>query len=551
MDSNFHIKTTTGHMIVRLILALATIPCFFSFISAQQNCVSADRIAALLADVNQGKNQTSDPALKAEILEMKKGLLNETARQVLADRNRSSENKKRSNKDVPQATSNGAKPEERICQILNSKQWPGKSSVDNEGASSWITLIKTYASVQQQRAVLPIISAGVERGEIPKDDELAALIDKLRLRLGLPQIFGTQFIEENGFLVLYPIQSDQNIDAWRSEYGLPTLREGFQRMQIFYRKLVIRSTAKVKRVPVSVSANSTTGAAPLSAETEGDVVKVDTSLVVIDATISGTSIPKIDKADFRILEDGKEQEIAEFKASDAPFDIVLLLDLSGSTSDKVGLIKKTTKRFVEMKRDADRVAIVTFNSTQTIVSPLESSKEKLVDSLSGIKGIGASNVWDSEKFAMDLLRRDSPPNRRKAIVVMTDGVDNGLFYSTELGSSVLFGDLLEDVRNSQIAIFPIYLDPRGAGGGVARLMEDAQRTMQILADDSGGTFYTTSNLDNLSEVYERVLQDVGRVFSISYQPKNDARDGTWRTIKVEVVGHPELKVRARSGYYAK
>jgi hypothetical protein len=66
--------------------------------------------------------------------------------------------------------------------------------------------------------------------------------------------------------------------------------------------------------------------------------------------------------------------------------------------------------------------------------------------------------------------------------------------------------------------------------------------MQILADDSGGTFYTTSNLDNLSEVYERVLQDVGRVFSISYQPKNDARDGTWRTIKVEVVGHPELKV---------
>jgi VWFA-related protein len=221
-------------------------------------------------------------------------------------------------------------------------------------------------------------------------------------------------------------------------------------MQIFYRKLVIRSTAKVKRVPVSVSANSTTGAAPLSAETEGDVVKVDTSLVVIDATISGTNIPNNDKADFRILEDGKEQEIAEFKASDAPFDIVLLLDLSGSTSDKVGLIKKTTKRFVEMKRDADRVAIVTFNSTQTIVSPLESSKEKLVDSLSGIKGIGASNVWDSEKFAMDLLKRDSPPNRRKAIVVMTDGVDNGLFYSTELGSSCFlatFWKMFETARS--------------------------------------------------------------------------------------------------------
>ena len=75
--------------------------------------------------------------------------------------------------------------------------------------------------------------------------------------------------------------------------------------------------------------------------------------------------------------------------------------------------------------------------------------------------------------------------------------------------------------------------------------------MQLLADASGGTFYTTANLDNLNQVYERVLKDVGTVYSLGYQPKNDKRDGSWREIKVEAPGHPELKVRARAGYYAK
>jgi VWFA-related protein len=83
------------------------------------------------------------------------------------------------------------------------------------------------------------------------------------------------------------------------------------------------------------------------------------------------------------------------------------------------------------------------------------------------------------------------------------------------------------------------------------MAEDARRTMQLLADESGGTFYTTANLDSLNEVYERVLEDVGRVYSLGYQPKNDKRDGTWRSIRVEIPDHPELKVRSRSGYYAR
>ena len=208
------------------------------------------------------------------------------------------------------------------------------------------------------------------------------------------------------------------------------------------------------------------------------MVKVDTSIVTIDATVSGTTVPTLGKADFKIYEDGQEQEITVFDASDSPFDIVLLLDLSGSTSDKIGLIKKTTKHFIETKRDADRVAIVTFNSGQNVVSPLQADKTKLLNDISHIKGNGASQVWDSEKFAIDLIKRDSPAGRRKAIVVMTDGIDNDLYYALGPGSSILFADLIEDIRNNQVSIFPIYLNPSGADLENGQVAQDARRTMQ-------------------------------------------------------------------------
>jgi Ca-activated chloride channel family protein len=524
---------------------------FTSAATGQDKCVSADRASVLLSEIRSGKDIAPNPELKAEILALKAAVIDETA-QSLANKDRHSGNEKLTNSDKKPVLPIAMRPG-RICQILNTYSWPGISLVEIDAASAWLTLIKTYLPVPQQRDLLPIVAAGIDRGEIPKDAQLASFIDRLRLRLGQPQMFGTQVTERDGFLVLYPLQLEENVDSWRKEYGMVPLRDQIRTLQAFYHKLLIRSIAKVTRIPLKrqSSTNAKSGPPLLNSQADEDVVKVDTSIVTIDATVSGRPVPKLEKSDFKIYEDGVEQDISSFDASDAPFDIVLLLDLSGSTADKLGLIKKTTKHFIEVKRAADRVSIVTFNSSQTVVSPLESDKEKLFDSVSKIKGIGSSKVWDSEKFALDLLKRDSPTGRRKAIVVMTDGIDNAIFFFGDAGSDILFGDLLEDVRNSQVSFFPIYLKPTGPDNRVAPVIENAQLTMQALADNSGGTFYTTANLDSLNEVYEHVIQDVGSVFSLGYQPKNDKRDGAWRTIKVAIPSHPELKVRARTGYYAK
>jgi Ca-activated chloride channel family protein len=111
--------------------------------------------------------------------------------------------------------------------------------------------------------------------------------------------------------------------------------------------------------------------------------------------------------------------------------------------------------------------------------------------------------------------------------------------------------VLEEVRNSSVAIFPIFLDTQGPGSDSSRQYEDARKTLRLLADESGGNYYTADELSDLNEVYGKVLNDMGRVYSLGYEPKDARRDGTWRSIRVDVPGRPEIKVKARPGYYAK
>jgi VWFA-related protein len=513
--------------------------------NAQDNCVSAERIETLKSDILSQKPFQQNSVLASEIVQMKTDFANQATPET--------PNKGLGKKPEPKPAASKQDVVKRMCSILNTEPWPTKSTVGKDGASAWINLVKNYFSFELQRSFLPIISAGVDKDQIDKDSELASLVDRLRLRAGQPQLFGTQAVINNGFLVLSPLQSDEKVDAWRAEYGIPPLNDYIRALQYNYRKPLIRSTARPSRVAISAGSaqQKTNGSNLLVPGTDdNDVVKIETSLVTVDATVYGPILEKLGKSDFKVYENGQEQEINVFAAPESPFDIVLLLDLSGSTAEKVGLIKKTTKRFVEMKRDTDRVAIVTFSDSQTVVSPLETDKTKLLDSVSNIKDYGGSNIWDAEKFALDMLKKDSPPERRKAIVIMTDGVDNALTYEPGFGSKTLFADLVEEVRNNPTEIFPIFLNTQVntySDGAYA----DARRTLQLLADESGGNYYTTKDIGKLSEVYERVLKDVGQVYSLGYEPKNPKRDGSWRSIRVEIPSHPDIKVKTRPGYYAK
>jgi Ca-activated chloride channel family protein len=530
-------------IVTKLVLAAVVLTVCISAISAQEPCVSADRLRTLKTQIESGKPGDPNADLRSRILEMRSVVAQLTSIPSMDKSAASAVNEKLRDLQRTEAP--------KLCDILNTSPWPGQSVVGIDGSSAWINLLKNYLDIKLQQQFLPLISVAVEKNEVKRDSELASMVDRMRVRLGQAQVFGTQAFPANGFIVLWPIQSEDRVDALRQEYGLSTLRDYIRSIQVVYRMLVIRSTAKPARVEVQ-SQETSGGDVLAQGISDKDVIRIETSTVTVDATVFANEVPNLQVKDFRVFEDGQEQELSVFDQPRSPFDIVLLLDLSGSTSDQLGWIKKTTKEFVELKRDIDRIAVVTFSSGETVVSPLEQDKSKLLKSLSKIKDRGGSDVWDAEHFAMQLLKTESAAGRRKAIVIMSDGVDNALsFGAASFGSKILFADLLEEVRNSSIAFIPIFLDTEASYPGLQRAYADSRRTLQLLADESGGNYYAAKEIKQLGKVYEKVMNDVGKVYSLGYEPKNSTRDGRWRSIRVEIVGHPELKVRARSGYYAR
>ena len=113
--------------------------------------------------------------------------------------------------------------------------------------------------------------------------------------------------------------------------------------------------------------------------------------------------------------------------------------------------------------------------------------------------------------------------------------------------------MLEAVRRNDALIIPIYLDTEivYGGGEIGRIYENARKTLMLLAEESGGLFYKARKIEDLDGVYTQVLEDLGKVYSLGYRPTNDKRDGTWRAVKIQLPGQPNLTPRARPGYYAK
>jgi len=291
---------------------------------------------------------------------------------------------------------------------------------------------------------------------------------------------------------------------------------------------------------------------------EPDVIRIDTDLVNLNVSVfdrKQTQTPVVlEQKDFAIFDNGSPQEISFFAASDAPFDLVLLLDLSGSTADKIGLIRKSAKRFVDAARPEDRIAILTFTAEIVLVSKLTSDHvalKKCVDEIE--KPVGGTNYWDALRFVLEHIAIQSRvEHRRSAVVVMTDGVDNALPEVFGEGSKTTFDELMEVVRRSETIVLPIYLDTEKESnphGTPAAAYVTAREQLDALASESGNHMYQARKIKDLDGVYKKVIRDLSTIYSIGYRPANRTRDGAWHAVTVQLLGHESFGVRARRGYY--
>ncbi len=289
-----------------------------------------------------------------------------------------------------------------------------------------------------------------------------------------------------------------------------------------------------------------------------ETIKVDSELVDLKVSVVNLTpqnpLFELQQRDFLVLEDGKPQEISFFAAADTPFDLVLLLDLSGSTNDKLKLIRKSARRFIEETRPMDRVSVVTFTDMAQVVCPLTQDRRVLKKAVDNIdQPLGGTRFWDSLRYILAILNASGNSMRRGAVVVMTDGVDNALPEVFGPGSHTSFDELLNLVRASESMVFPIYLDTEDEEYKRHRTPRTAfalaRENLAQLAVASGTRLYRAHKLKDLDDVYRQVIGDLGRIYSIGYRPSNTLRDGKWRSVNVQIVARQDVAARTKQGYF--
>ncbi|HXI22809.1 MAG TPA: VWA domain-containing protein [Pyrinomonadaceae bacterium] len=293
---------------------------------------------------------------------------------------------------------------------------------------------------------------------------------------------------------------------------------------------------------------------------EGDVIRVDTELVSVNVSVvdRGTNrgVNDLTKDDFRLYEDNAPQQIAHFESSSAPFNLVLLIDLSGSTTKVVDLIKSAALHFVDAARPFDRIGVITFAGGQVVVSSLTTDHDALRERIRAIqKPDGSTKLYDSVSFAIDEVFREAKDSRRNAIVVISDGLDSVLPNVTGEGSQTSYEEMIRRAKEFDGVIYSIWTDtqsyePLSPLDIQQETFDLGHDRMKELSDAGGGAFYESAKIEDLAGSYDRVVADLGTLYTLSYRPTNKVRDGSWRTIRVNT-NRPNTVARGKRGYFAK
>lgn len=340
---------------------------------------------------------------------------------------------------------------------------------------------------------------------------------------------------------------------------------------------------------------------------EGDVIRTDTQLVSVPAVVtdaSGRPLSNLKAENFRIIEDGQAQTIANFGTTETPFEIALLLDTSGSTRDDVALIRSAANTFIEALRSGDRVGVVSFNQSVgfgdpvakvEVLTPLTGDREALRTAIDNLGASQGTPYYDALERVADGIFHDPPKDDvrgRRAVVALTDGVDsssNSDFVTAKMklaraGIACYFiqvntEDFVEDrlmkdcqddgqlslskrqIERYRKLFFPkakeenfnsfCQMGPFERMSISRELYNLARREMNDLSRGSGGRSFEAATLADARAAFARVAADIGTQYSLGYYPTNKARDGKFRSIKLEVRGLREkTQIRARDGYYA-
>ena len=317
---------------------------------------------------------------------------------------------------------------------------------------------------------------------------------------------------------------------------------------------------------------------------EGDVVRVDTTLVTVPVSVldrQGRFVPNLRREDFSVFENGVEQAIAYFEPAEKPFTVALLLDTSASTHFHLTEIKEAAIAFAKQLRPQDRVLIVSFNDEVLLLTEATNDSNLIETVIEENANTGNSTrLYDA--VDLTIKERLNKIKGRKAIVLFTDGVDT----SSQQAS---YQSTLREVEELDALIYPIQYDTtdylraiQGAGSGTVTVVttrrgpfgtttsqqtynvpsnggatipgstkadyDRADHYLHSLADKTGGRLYQANDTAQLAQAFTRIAEELRRQYTLGYYPKTENVGGNERNqIKVRV-RQPNLAVKARDSY---
>jgi len=269
-----------------------------------------------------------------------------------------------------------------------------------------------------------------------------------------------------------------------------------------------------------------------------DVFRVPLLFTVSDRR--GRFVTGLTRDDFEVREGRNTQKILEFAAeSDLPLRLAILVDSSNSIRDRFRFIQEASIEFINsvMRPEQDKAAVVSFDTTTELQVDLTGNTKILAESIRNLRAGGGTSMYDAIFYACrDKLMLDQPRHKyRRAIILLSDGEDNNSRYSRD--------QALEMALKADVVIYTI-------STSLGRTETSGDKVLKYFASETGGTTFFPFKVEDLSQSFENIANELRHQYNILYRPEPMKTDGSFQEVEVRVRNRGNMVVRSRTGYYA-
>ena len=277
-----------------------------------------------------------------------------------------------------------------------------------------------------------------------------------------------------------------------------------------------------------------------------DVIRVSTNLVSVPVSVTnvdGVAVDNLDMKDFLIEEDGRQEAILKIAgAGQAPLQLALILDLSGSMNPRFEFERNAAIRFLEkVWEPGDSVSIISIGDRPQVRLRASRSLTEALQVLAYLRPTRSStSFFDTVVLSAHLLRQTASKETRQSEIVLSDGEDN----QSDCG----LPDALREVQLSDTMFYAI--NPGGTSIRLNEISIRGQEGLASLAAKTGGAAFVADKTTDLDGIFSRIAAELRAQYLLSYYSSNSHSDGRFRQIAVSIPNRPDLRVRARQGYFA-